>query len=424
MIMEGATMTVKNASKTGVKKVMSGNYAAAYGAKVARAEVVAAYPITPQSQVVEKVAEFTSSGEMKAQYIKVESEQSAMAALITASQTGARTFTATSAHGLTLMHELLMWASGARLPIVMVNVNRAMAPPWSVWAEHTDSIAQRDTGWMQFYCETSQEILDTIILCYKVCEQSDVMIPALINEDAFYLSHTYEPVEVPHQELVDKFLPPFKPDPKMILNPEHPAVFGSLSKPDEWYPEFRWKIFEAMEAAKKRIKEADAEFAKAFGRSYGGLIDAYKCEDAEVVLMCAGTLASTTREAIDELRAEGKKVGLARIRVFRPFPVEEVRAIADKAQAIGVMDRCFTFGYEGPFFTEVKGALYHSSKKPKLKGYVTGMGGRDVDVALVKKIFADMYKVKDAKEGKQDAETVWVDLKADENNMNAWLKVR
>jgi len=408
-------------TKTGVKKVMHGNYAASYGAKVARAEVIAAYPITPQSQVVEKIAEFTSSGEMKAQYIKVESEQSAMAALITASQTGARTFTATSAHGLTLMHELLMWASGARLPIVMVNVNRAMAPPWSVWAEHTDSIAQRDTGWMQFYCETSQEILDTIIQCYKVCEQEDIMLPALINEDAFYLSHTVEPVEVPHQELVDKYLPPFNPKPELTLNPDHPAVFGSLSKPDEWYPEFRWMIHEAMERAKKRIKDADSEFGKIFGRSYGGLLDLYKCDDAEVVLMCAGTLASTTREAIDELRNEGKKVGLARIRTFRPFPVEDIRALAEKVQAIGVMDRCFTFGYEGPFFTEVKGALYHANNKPKLKGYITGMGGRDVDVQLVKKIFADMYKVKD---GKQDAETVWVDLKADVNNMNAWLKVR
>jgi 2-oxoisovalerate ferredoxin oxidoreductase alpha subunit len=355
---------------------------------------------------VEKIAEFVANGELNAQYIKVESEHSAMAALIAASTVGARTFTATSAHGLTLMHELLMWASAARNPIVMVNINRAMAPPWSVWAEHTDSIAQRDTGWIQVYCESSQEILDTMIQAYKVCEEKDILLPCLINEDAFYLSHTVEPVDMPSQEAVDKFLPKF--DPPYTLDVDDPRGFGSLSMPDQWYPEFRYMIAEAMDRAKVRLREVDKEFKKTFGRSYNGLLDTYRCDDAEVVLLCAGTFASTTREVVDKLRKEGKNVGLARLRVFRPFPVEEVRALAKKVAVIGVMDRAFTFGYEGAFFTEVKGAVYNLKERPIIKNYIIGIGGRDVTMNHIEKLYDDAYKIK--KNG-LDKEVQWIDIK-------------
>ena len=227
-----------------MRTTMTGNEACAWGALLANVDVVAAYPITPQTSIVEKIADFVSKGEMKSQFIKVESEHSAMAACIAASNTGTRTFTATSSHGLALMHELLMWAAGARLPIVMGNVNRSMGPPWSVWADHQDTMAQRDTGWMKFYCESNQEVLDTILMAYKTVENHDILIPAMIIEDAFILSHTSEAVDIPDQELVNKYLPAFNPAFK--LDVDDPKGFGSLAMPDD-YMEFRYNIGRAME---------------------------------------------------------------------------------------------------------------------------------------------------------------------------------
>ena len=390
-----------------VKKVITGNYASSYGAKLARAQVIAAYPITPQTSVVEKIAEFVANGEMDTQYIKVESEHSAMAACITASQTGARTFTATSAHGLTLMHEMLIWASGARTPVVMTNVNRAMAPPWSVWADHLDSVAQRDTGWIQYYCETNQEVLDTIILAYKVAESRDVLLPSFLNLDAFYLSHTYEAVDIPDQELVDEFLPSFDPPYKFDVNDPH--LFGSLSFPHQFYMEWRYQISLSMEKAREKILEVDAEFKKIFGRSHGGLLDLYRCDDADVVLIAAGTMASTIREVIDQYRDKGEKVGLARLRVFRPFPVKEIRELAQKVDFIGVLDRSYSFGYGGAFFAECGGALYNAPDKPLVKNYVVGIGGRDVTPSTVSGILDNALSLKE--KGELDKEIEWIELK-------------
>lgn len=389
-----------------VKKVITGNHAASYGAKIARAEVISAYPITPQTTIVEKIAEFIANGELDAQFVNVESEHSALAACIAASNTGARTFTATSAQGLTLMHELFHWASAARLPVLIVNVNRAMAPPWSIWADHTDSIAQRDTGLIQYYCENNQEVLDTIIQAYKVGESKDVLLPSMITLDAFYLSHTVEPVDMPDQELVDKFLPKYNPPHKVDIN--NPAGFGSLSMPHQWYMELRYLIAEAMNNARPKIKEVDKEYEKHFGRSYGGLLECYRCEHAEIVLVCAGTMASTTREVVDKLRSEGKKVGLARLRVFRPFPIEEVRALAKTVKAIGVMDRCFTFGYEGPFFTEIKAALYNMKERSIIKNYIIGIGGRDVTKEHIERLYENLFVLT---EKGLDTEVEWIDLK-------------
>jgi len=268
-----------------MKKLITGNHTVSFGVKLSRAEVIAAYPITPQTEIVEKLSEMVADGSLPAKFIKVESEHSAMAACIGASATGARAFTATSSQGLALMHEMLHWASGARLPIVMTNVNRAMAPPWNVWSDQTDSLAQRDTGWLQFYCEDNQEIVDTIIQAYKISEK--VMLPAMVVLDAFILSHTSEPVDIPLQKKVDKFLPPYNP--KYKLDIANPHAFGGLVKPD-WYYEFRYKISRAMEDAKDLINKVGKDFGREFGRSYG-LIEEYRCNKADIILVTSGTIS-------------------------------------------------------------------------------------------------------------------------------------
>ena len=387
-----------------MRKVMTGNYASAYGAKAARAEVIAAYPITPQTSIVEKLAEFVSSGEMNAKFISVESEHSAMAACISASIAGARTYTATSSHGLTLMHEVLMWASSARLPVVITNVSRAMAPPWSVWADHMDSVAQRDTGWLQFFCESNQEVLDTIIMAYKVGESRNVMLPAMIIEDAFILSHTSEPVEVPEQSLVDSFLPGY--DPELKLEIGKPMGFGSLVKPDQ-YMEFRYKAMQAMESSRKRILEVEEEFSQVFGRSHGGLLDEYRCEDADVVVVVAGSAAGTVREVVDSMRDEGVAAGMARLRAFRPFPRDEVRDLAGRVNGIAVMDRSYTFGAAGAFYTEVCGSLYPMKDRPVIRDYIVGLGGRDITPGVIENIFRDIIEC--VRKG-DSAEPEWVDV--------------
>ena len=387
-----------------MRQVMTGNYASAYGAKLARVEVVAAYPITPQTSIVEKLADFVSSGELNAKFIPVESEHSAMAACIAAQTAGARTYTATSSHGLTLMHEVLMWASGARLPIVMTNVSRAMAPPWSVWVDHMDSVAQRDTGWLQFFCQSNQEVLDTIIMAYKVCESSAVMLPAMIIEDAFILSHTSEPVDVPDQDMVDSFLPGYSPELKLEIG--KPMGFGSLVKPDQ-YMEFRYKAMEAMKEAHDRILRVEQEFKNVFGREHGGLLERYRCDDAEVVLIAAGTVAATAKDVVDSMRAKGVNVGLARIRAFRPFPHDEIRALGAKVAGIGVLDRSYTFGPAGAFYTEAKASLYNCQKRPAMKNYIAGLGGRDITPKTLEKMFDDMLVT--VKRG-SESEVEWVDV--------------
>lgn len=385
--------------------MLTGNYASAYGAMVSRAEVIAAYPITPQTTIIEKIAALVASGELETQFVKVESEHSAMAACIAASLIGARTYTATSSHGLLLMHEMLIWASGARTPVVMSNVNRANGPPWSVWADQHDTMAQRDTGWMQIYCESNQEVLDSIITSYKVCERADIMLPSMIIEDAFILSHTFEPVDVPDKELVDEFLPGY--DPRFRLDVDEPYGFGSLVMPD-WYMEFRFKIHEAMEKTYTAIKEAEKEFGETFGRDLGGLMDFYKCEDADAVLVIAGTVASTAKHVVDKMRSEGKKVGLARVRYFRPFPVEEVRRLAGMVNVLGICDRSYTFGHWGPIASEIRGALYTLKDQPIIKNYIMGLGGKDLTPEILETIFDKTLKLK---ETGLDEEIEWIGVK-------------
>lgn len=381
--------------------VIEGSHASSYAVELARVQVISAYPITPQTGVVEKLSEIVASKKLNARFIKVESEHSAMAACIGASAAGARAFTATSSQGLALMHELLHWAAGSRLPIVMVNVNRAMAPPWSIYADQTDSLSQRDTGWMQFYCESNQEVLDTVLQAYKIAES--VYLPCMINLDAFFLSHTSEPVALPKQSLVDEFLPPY--DPPFRLDPDNPHAFGGLVGPDG-YMELRYKIHQAMEEARVKIKEVDDEYGEKFGRSYGGLVEGYETDDSEIVLATAGTAASTARIVVDDLRARGSPVGLLKIRAFRPFPVDEVRSLARHVKKIGVLDRNFSFGATGIFYQEIKAALYNAEHRPPVFGFVVGLGGRDITPAVIEELFDHLMK-----NNVPESESIWIGLK-------------
>ncbi|MBC7094921.1 pyruvate ferredoxin oxidoreductase [Thermococcus sp.] len=390
------------------KKVISGNYAAAYAAKHARVEVVAAYPITPQTSIIEKIAEFIANGEVEnLEYVPVESEHSAMAACIGASAAGARTFTATSAQGLALMHEMLHWAAGARLPVVMVDVNRAMAPPWSVWDDQTDSLAQRDTGWLQFYAENNQEVYDGVLMAFKIGEHEKVNLPVMVIESAFILSHTYDIVDMLEQEEVDEFLPPRKPL-YSLTDFDNPFSIGALGTPADYY-EFRYKIAKAMEEAKKIIKEVGKEFGEKFGRDYSQMIELYKTEDADIVFMGMGSLMGTVKEAVDILRSEGYKVGAAKVRWFRPFPREELYEIAKSVEGIAVLDRNFSFGQEGILFNEAKGILYNTDANPIMKNYIVGLGGRDLTVNDVRKIASNMKKI--IEKGELDKEIDWYHLK-------------
>ena len=385
----------------------TGNHIAGYAAKAARVQVVAAYPITPQSPVVEQIAEFVERGEMDAEYIRVESEHSAMTACIGAAAAGARTFTATSAQGLALMHEMLHWASGARLPIVMAVVNRAMAPPWTIWADFSDSLSQRDTGWIQFYCASNQEIFDTVLQAYKLCENQQVLLPAMVCFEGFILSHTSMPVKIPDQEAIDDFLPPY--DPAWVLDVDNPLSHGNMVSP-EWYMEFRYFIQEAMDNAKRLIPEIDKEYGRRFGFEYGGHIEQYRCEDADLVLLSMGTIGSEARIAVDNLRKQGVKVGSARLRVFRPFPREEIRRLVKDAQMVTAIDRQISFGIEGPLFTEVKASLYGEQDRPLAAGFIAGLGGRDVTFHDVEKIAMKSFEW--LKTGKVEEEVKWIGLRA------------
>ena len=361
-----------------IKTVMTGNYAAAYAVKLADVKMVAAYPITPQTSVIEKISEFLANGEMKAEYIKVESEHSAMSCCIGASTAGVRTFTATSSQGLLYMHEMLHWASGSRLPIVMVEVNRALAPPWTLWTDQNDSIAQRDTGWMQFYCENNQDILDTILQAYKVAEDPRVLLPAMVCYDGFELSHTSMPVEVPEKKDVDAFLGPYNVA-NALIDLEHPTTIGSLVSPD-LYMEFRLLIQEAMENAKRVAEEVAEDFSWRFNREYEGQVECYKCKGAEVAIVSMGALSSEAKEAVDRLRKEKFAVGAVKVKLFRPFPKEKFREFGKRLKAFVIVDRNISFGMEGALFTEIKSSLYPLDEPPKVLGFVAGLGGRDVRV--------------------------------------------
>jgi len=384
-----------------VRAVISGNAAQSYAAKLARVQVVSAYPITPQTTIVEKLAEFVASGELPAQFVTVESEHSAMQVCISAASLGARVYTATSSQGLLLMHELLHWAAGARMPVVMGVVNRAVAPPLSIWTDHTDTIAQRDTGWIQFYTESNQEVLDTTLMAYRLSEDPEVRLPTMVTEDGFLLSHTVEPVDLPNQEEVDAFIPQHPPP--TGLRPGSVGRMGSYIGP-ELYMEFRRKVARAMERAADVLVEVEDDYQRIIGRHHGGRLPTYKVEDADAVLITMGTATTTARAVVDDLRTRGMRIGLAKLRVFRPFPVRELRALASTVDRIGVLDRSFTFGAGGAAFIEVAGAIYPIRRRPLLRGFVAGLGGRDITPGAIEEMYTSLLKG-------DGPETQWIGLK-------------
>ena len=390
-----------------MKKVIIGNHAVSYGVKLARTEVIAAYPITPQTQVVEELSEMCASGDLKARFIKVESEHSAMAACIGASATGARAFTATSSQGLALMHELLHWAGGGRLPIVMIDVNRALAPGWNVWTDQNDSLSQRDTGWIQLYCETNQEVLDTTIQAFKLAETVDV--PVMVVLDAFYLSHTSEPVDIPDQADVDAFLP--KRVAKRKLDTNEPHAFGALTTPAV-YMEMRLRQQEAMAEARDALVAIDEDWGQRFGRRYGP-IESYRTEGAELVLMTSGTITSTARHVVNELREQGQKVGLVKVKMFRPFPTADLRAALGGIADVAVLDRNISPGHSGIFAEETRAALYDlpDGKRPRVHGYIVGLGGRDVTPATIMDCI-ERTRAAAKPQAAPEREDVWVGVKA------------
>jgi pyruvate/2-oxoacid:ferredoxin oxidoreductase alpha subunit len=355
-----------------MRAFLSGNHAAAYGARLARPQVIAAYPITPQSPIYEKLSEWDGKGELGARMMRVESEHSAMAACISASLAGVRTFTATASQGLALMHELLHFASGMRAPVVMVNVNRALAAPWSFWSEQTDSLAQRDTGWLQFYVADNQEALDTVIQAFKVSET--LLLPAMVVLEAFYISHFMEPVDVPEPKEVDEFLPPYGPVVK--LDPKNPAIFNQTVTQGQ-YAKFKISRQRSMEEAPGVIEAVHREYGERFGRTYS-FLESFRAEDADTVLVTAGTIGSTARVAIDRQREKGKKAGLVRIRLFRPFPGAQCIQALRHARRIVVIDRNISLGQEGIFCEELKSTLYNSGIRVPVFGFVMGLGGTNV----------------------------------------------
>lgn len=388
-----------------MKKVIVGNHAVSWGVQLARTEVISAYPITPQTQVVEQLSEMCASGELNARFIKVESEHSAMAACMGASAAGARAFTATSSQGLALMHELLHWAAGARHPIVMADINRSLGPGWNIWTEQTDSLAQRDTGWVQLYCETNQEVLDTTIMSFRLAEQ--VNLPVMLVLDAFYLSHTAEPVDIPDRELVDAFLP--KRQARLKLDTAEPHSFNALVPPAS-YMEMRHALQEAMREARTAFDEVEEEWEQRFGRRYGA-VEAYHTDDADLVLVTSGTVTSTARHVIDQRRAAGERVGLVKIKMFRPFPTETLRAALAGIDRVAVLDRNLSPGRGGIFAEELRAALYDvpAEDRPQVYGYVLGLGGRDIRPDTI-----DTVIERTRAAAAPDREDLWVGLLGDD----------
>lgn len=365
-------------------QIMTGNSAAAIGAKLSAVQVVAAYPITPQSQLAEILSQYIEGGELRAEYVRVEGEHTALTVCISASTVGARVFTATSANGLLYMHEQLHWAAGSRLPIVMCCVNRGVGAPWTIFNDQQDSLAQRDTGWIQIYCRNNQEILDTVIQAYRIAEA--VYVPVMVCYDGFVLSHTMMPVAVPAAARVREFLPPYQPH--TILSPEDPRNLNPVLFPwrrensagvlCDGYMEMRYKLQAALEKTPAVIQETNRDFASVFGRDHGGLFWEYLTEDAEFYLVGLGSMASEATKAADMLRQEGIRAGTVGVRVFRPFPAQALREAFQKARGIVIFEKGISYGYEGPLCSDLKAALYRAERQAPIHNYIAGLGGRDV----------------------------------------------
>jgi pyruvate/2-oxoacid:ferredoxin oxidoreductase alpha subunit len=375
--------------------LLTGNEAVAWGARLARPHVCPVYPITPQTPVLEKLTEFQAAGEFAAEIITPESEHSVMSACIPASLAGARVFTATASQGLLLMHELLHYATGARAPIVMANVNRTVASPWAFWPDQTDSLAQRDTGWVQLYVESAQEALDSVPQAFRVAEQA--LLPVMINLDAFYVSHALEPVDVPSQDDVDAFLPPFAPAQR--LDTAVGSSWGNVVS-QEMYRRHRQSIEDAMHRVPALLREADDAWRRRVGRGWG-VVERYRCDGARALVVTMGSMAGTAREAIDALRDEGEVVGLVKLRLFRPLPAAALRDVLAGVPDVVVLDRNHSPGTGGVLHQELRAALYGVPAAPRLHGFLAGVGGVNVPAERIAAL------VREACRGDVHADTQW-----------------
>ena len=383
--------------------VLNGNMAAALGAALAKPDVIAAYPITPQTPVVEYLTQFAADKKIDAAMSEVESELSAMSVVTGASLAGSRTFTATASQGLSLMYEPYFRASTLRLPIVMAIVNREMISPQSVWGGQQDSMSVRDAGWLQIYAEDNQEILDLVVQAFKIAEDKRVLLPINICYDGFYLSHMTERVMVPEQEKVDAFLGTYHPE-HIILDPERPMAVDPLTN-GALLMEYRYKHLKAQQAALEVIEEVDREYGELFGRSYGGAIEEYRMEDAEYAIITTGSMSGAAKDMVDAKRQEGLKAGLVRMRMIRPFPKERIQKALANVKAFGVVDKNVSFGCDtGIVYQEVKAALYGGNAVPSVP-VIGGLGGEDISLRMMGDVIDAVVR---AAEEHTDSETIWL----------------
>ncbi|MFP4176743.1 MAG: transketolase C-terminal domain-containing protein [Planctomycetota bacterium] len=383
---------------------LTGNDSAAYALRQVNPDVVAAYPITPQTEMMHKFADYVADGEVDTEFVRVESEHSAQSAVVGASLAGARTCTATSSAGLALMWEILFVASSCRCPIVMPVVNRALSAPINIHCDHSDSMGARDSGWIQLYAENCQQAYDNLLQAVRIAEHPDVKLPVMVALDGFILSHTLEGLEVNDDGAARDFLGEYEPE-RTLLDVDEPNTFGAFALQNYYY-EFKKQQQDAMHNALEVVPEVGEEYGELTGRSYG-LLDAYRCEDADVVLVGLGSTIGTAKEAADQLREEeGLKAGVLHVRCFRPFPAEQICNVLDNASAVGVMDRALSFGMGGPLFNEVRSARYGESSP--MVNFVYGLGGRDLPLAQVKDMFRDLAEVEESGEMKPDVRYVGV----------------
>lgn len=364
---------------------LSGNEAVAHGVRLAKAQVISAYPITPQTVVVERLSEMVEDGSIKAEFIHVESEHSALSCAIGASAVGARTFTATSSQGLLYLAECLSYAAGGRFPIVMMNANRSTALPWSIYGDQRDSLSQLDCGWIQAYTKDAQESLDMTLMAYYIAEHAEVSTPFMVNLDGFHLTHTYEVVDVPEREQADEFLPAYQTENKLDLKNPRNLAFSTGPEHNTF---FKYKEHLGMLRAIDIIREAEERFEAVFGRRYTGLVDAYRCDDADYILITLGSITGLCRDTVDGLRDEGVKAGLLQLRYIRPFPNKEIAETVKNAKAIATLEKDISFGNEGTVYTNVNSALHKAGIALPSSNFIGGLGGKDISETDIRDIFA------------------------------------
>jgi pyruvate ferredoxin oxidoreductase alpha subunit len=383
-----------------MKQIIEGSMAVAQAVKVCRPHVISAYPITPQTHIVENLSQFVADGELKAEFVNVESEFGAASVVLGASATGARSFSCTTAQGLLLMLEVLYNIAGLRLPVLIVCANRAVSAPINIWCDHQDAAAARDTGWIQLWAEDNQEVHDMCLQAYKIGETPEVSLPVMVNFDGFILTHAFEPIDLIEQKDADEFLPSYKP--VQYLTTKNPLTFGVLADPD-WYMETRYRLEVALQDSLPVIEEVAKDFEKKFGRWSGGLIEEYRLEDAETAVISMGSVVGTIKDVVDELRNEGQKIGVLKIRTFRPFPKKAIYDALKDVKNVIVMEKDISLGFGGMLANELKTVFYRQTKQPKISGFVVGLGGRDVPQQSIRRTIEKGIS--------EETDIGWVDLR-------------